>query len=121
MKKNEKLQELESLSFEKALEKLEGIVSKMESGKLPLEEMMKHFEEGSALSSICEKKLKELEKKIEILVKEDAQDGKWEEFSPKSGKNCTAADKTKSSASEKDTEETIEEEKEKKSEENTLF
>jgi exodeoxyribonuclease VII small subunit len=81
MKKENNHKELETLPFEKALERLEAVVSKMESGKLPLDEMMKYFEEGAQLSAICEKKLKELEKKIEILVKEDNQGGKWKEFS----------------------------------------
>jgi exodeoxyribonuclease VII small subunit len=81
MKKENNLKELETIPFEKALERLEAVVSKMESGKLPLDEMMKYFEEGAQLSSVCEKKLKELEKKIEILVREDNQGGKWKDFS----------------------------------------
>jgi exodeoxyribonuclease VII small subunit len=81
MKKEINQKEIEALPFEKALERLETVVSKMESGKLPLDEMMKYFEEGAQLSAICEKKLKELEKKIEILVKEDGQGGKWKDFS----------------------------------------
>ena len=70
----------DGLTFEKALERLEAVVEKMESGKLPLEEMMKYFEEGSKLSSLCGKKLKELEKKIEILVGGESDDPKWTEF-----------------------------------------
>jgi exodeoxyribonuclease VII small subunit len=81
MKKENGQKDLETIPFEKALERLESVVSKMESGKLPLDEMMKYFEEGAQLSAICEKKLKELEKKIEILVKEDNQGGKWKDFS----------------------------------------
>ncbi len=80
MKKEVKSKDLENIPFEKALERLEAVVEKMESGKLPLDEMMKYFEEGSALSTVCEKKLKDLEKKIEILVK-DGQEGKWKDFS----------------------------------------
>ena len=83
MKKDIKLKEIETLSFEKALERLESIIEKMESGKLQLDEMMKYFEEGATLSSLCEKKLKELEKKIEILVKNE-QGGKWNEFQSES-------------------------------------
>jgi exodeoxyribonuclease VII small subunit len=81
MKKENRQKESEAVPFEKALERLEAIVAKMESGKLSLDEMMKCFEEGSSLSQSCEKKLKDLEKKIEILVKEDAQGGKWKDFS----------------------------------------
>ena len=44
-------------SFEKALEKLEGIVANMESKKLSLDEMMKAYEEGKKLSDFCAKKL----------------------------------------------------------------
>lgn len=87
MKKKGKIQELESLPFEKALEQLEAVVSKMESGKLSLDEMMKSFEEGSALSAVCAKKLKALEKKIEILVKEDSKGGQWKDFDSDSSDN----------------------------------
>ncbi|HCE45396.1 MAG TPA: exodeoxyribonuclease VII small subunit [Lentisphaeria bacterium] len=87
MKKDGKLKEVEALPFEKALERLEAVIEKMESGKLQLDEMMKYFEEGSALSALCEKKLKELEKKIEILVKNE-QGGKWKEFQSEPEENA---------------------------------
>ena len=64
--KSEKEKEL---SFEEALVKLEASVTKMESGNLPLEDMMKAFEEGQTLAAICAKKLQAVEKKIEILKK----------------------------------------------------
>ncbi len=89
MKKESKAKETVDISFEKALERLELIVEKMESGKLQLDEMMKYFEEGSSLSAICEKKLKDLEKKIEILVK-NGQDGKWKNFSSSSENDDSA-------------------------------
>lgn len=120
MKKNERMKELESLSFEKALERLETIVSKMEGGKLPLEDMMEQFEEGSLLSSVCEKKLKELEKKIEILVKEDSDGGKWEEFDPDSSGKAVKAVKSAPIQS-PDEEEENEEEEEEKPKDDTLF
>ncbi len=59
--------------FEKALERLENIVSKMESGSLSLEKMMTHFEEGMSLINSCSEKLNEVERRIEILVKKDNQ------------------------------------------------
>ena len=62
----DKLKELEALPFEKALEKLEKIVEKMEDGELPLDDMIKNFEEATILSAICGKKLKAIEKKIEV-------------------------------------------------------
>ena len=58
-----------TIDFEKSLERLETLVNEMESGNLPLEEMIKHFEEGSKLVTLCSKKLTEVEQKIEKLVK----------------------------------------------------
>ena len=58
-----------TVDFEKSLERLETLVNEMESGNLPLEEMIKHFEEGSKLVTLCSKKLTEVEQKIEKLVK----------------------------------------------------
>ena len=52
------------LSFEKALERLETMVAEMESGKISLEKMMEHFEEGQKLTNFCSKKLNEIEKKL---------------------------------------------------------
>ncbi|OGV31663.1 MAG: exodeoxyribonuclease VII small subunit [Lentisphaerae bacterium GWF2_45_14] len=72
--------DLNKLPFEEALKRLEEIVEKMENGSLPLEEMISCFEEGNALSKLCGKKLSELEKKIEILVKENASGGEWKDF-----------------------------------------
>ena len=42
-------------------------------GELSLEEMIKHFEEGSKLVEVCSKKLNEVEQKIEKLVKKDGE------------------------------------------------
>jgi len=58
-----------SLKFESALEKLEKIVEEMESGDLPLDEILKKYEEGSGLVRYCAGKLTEAEKRIEILMK----------------------------------------------------
>ncbi len=60
-------------SFEKALERLEQIVAEMEGGKLTLEKMISHFEEGSKLVKFCSAKLNEVEKKIELLLTKDGQ------------------------------------------------
>ena len=57
-------------NFEKALEKLEGIIEEMEQGELKLDAMIKKFEEGTKLAGFCTKKLEEAEKKIEIITRE---------------------------------------------------
>lgn len=92
--KKELAKEFEKLPFEAALEKLETIVSKMETGKLPLDEMIKHFEEGNALASVCGGKLKQLEKKIELLVRETADGGEWKNFEDSEGSEETPNEKT---------------------------
>ena len=58
------------LSFETALGKLEAIVESMESGEVPLEELLAKFEEGSKLLKVCETRLKDAELKIELLKKQ---------------------------------------------------
>ena len=58
------------LKFEEALQKLEQIVQEMESGDLPLEEILKKYEEGSKLVQLCSAKLHEAEKRIEVLMKQ---------------------------------------------------
>jgi exodeoxyribonuclease VII small subunit len=70
-----------TVDFEKSLERLETIVGEMEGGELALEEMIKHFEEGSKLVTLCSKKLTEVEQKIEKLVKKGA-DLETEAFEP---------------------------------------
>jgi len=57
------------ISFETALAKLEGIVESMESGDVPLADLLAKFEEGSRLLKACEARLKEAELKIEQLKK----------------------------------------------------
>ncbi|MCW5548730.1 MAG: exodeoxyribonuclease VII small subunit [Opitutaceae bacterium] len=57
------------LSFENALGKLETIVESMESGEVPLAELLARFEEGSRLLKVCETRLKEAELRIEQLKK----------------------------------------------------
>lgn len=57
------------LSFEAALAKLETIVDSMESGEVPLAELLAKYEEGSRLLKVCEGRLKEAELKVEKLKK----------------------------------------------------
>ncbi|MGA1825484.1 MAG: exodeoxyribonuclease VII small subunit [bacterium] len=56
------------LSFEEAIKKLEDIVKYLENDTLDLENSLKIFEEGIKLSGICNQKLAEAERKIEILL-----------------------------------------------------
>ncbi len=56
--------------FEEALAELEKVVERLESGELSLDESLSAFEEGVALVKYCNQKLTEVEKKIELLVKD---------------------------------------------------
>jgi exodeoxyribonuclease VII small subunit len=58
--------------FEAAMARLEEIVQKLEQGDLPLEQSLKLFEEGIRLSRICNARLEEAERKVEILLKDKA-------------------------------------------------
>ena len=61
------------IAFEAALEKLESLVSSMESGEVPLATLVEKFEEGSRLVKLCEDRLKTAELKIEKLRQENEQ------------------------------------------------
>jgi len=58
-------------TFEDAMSELEDIVKRLESGDLPLEESLKIFEKGVALSRFCFNKLEEAEKRVSILIKDE--------------------------------------------------
>lgn len=59
-----------TLSFEDALAQLESIVESMESGQVPLAELLAKFEDGNKLLKICEARLKDAELRIEQLAKQ---------------------------------------------------
>ena len=54
-------------TFEKSVERLEGLIQAMESGDTPLADLVAKFEEGSKLLNHCQAQLKEAELKIEQL------------------------------------------------------
>jgi len=56
--------------FEDALEELESVVEQLESGDLSLEDSLAAFEKGVGLVKSCNQKLTEVEKKVELLVKD---------------------------------------------------
>lgn len=56
--------------FEVALEELEKVVEELESGDLSLEDSLTAFEKGVGLVKYCNQKLTDVEKKIELLVRD---------------------------------------------------
>jgi len=61
----------EPQNFEAALNQLEGIVKKMETGELSLEDALKNFEEGIRLSRDCQTSLKNAEQKVQLLTEKN--------------------------------------------------
>lgn len=57
-------------SFEQALSELESLVETLEQGDLSLEDSLKSFERGVALTRTCQLALKEAEQKIQILTEQ---------------------------------------------------
>lgn len=76
----EQQDDLHRLTFEQAMERLETIVSAMEQGGVPLDEMISKFEEGAAIANYCQGKLASLKKKMEILVKDRDNKASWQEM-----------------------------------------
>ena len=63
----------ETLRFEEGMAALEGLVARLESGELSLEDALQVFEEGVALVRRLNQRLTEAERRIEILSR--AEDG----------------------------------------------
>ena len=61
--------------FEQALAELEGLVERLERGDLPLDEALKIFERGVALTRHCQSSLQAAQQKVEILLKRSGQPG----------------------------------------------
>ncbi|SDH35439.1 exodeoxyribonuclease VII small subunit [Alteribacillus bidgolensis] len=64
---------LKNVSFEEAMEKLEGIVEKLEEGEVPLEQAIVMYQEGMSLSNVCHEKLQRIEKQMDRVVEEDGE------------------------------------------------
>lgn len=79
----------ENFDFEKNLKELEQLVEKLEQGDLSLEESLKQFERGVALTRACQEALSKAEQKVQILLQNSQQDGgkpELENFSPEEEK-----------------------------------
>lgn len=59
----------QKISFDEALLSLEDIARLLDSGELGLEESIARYEEGIKLARLCQEKLEESERKIEMLQK----------------------------------------------------
>ena len=68
--------------FDEALKRLEQIVGQMESGSMDLDAMVAAFEEGQRLIQFSTRKLNEVERRIEVLVKDGTGTEHAEPFAP---------------------------------------
>ncbi|HEY7963380.1 MAG TPA: exodeoxyribonuclease VII small subunit [Steroidobacteraceae bacterium] len=59
--------------FEEALAELEGLVERLERGDLPLDEALKVFERGVALTRHCQSSLQAAQQKVEILLRKGGE------------------------------------------------
>ena len=73
--------DIAKMTFEAALDELEGIVEKLEGGKIGLEDSIRIYERGELLKAHCEAKLKDAEARIErITLKADGTPSGTEPF-----------------------------------------
>ena len=63
---------LEKVTFEDALQELEGIVASLERGDVSLDDAIAAFERGTQLKSHCQARLEEARMKVEIIKAPDA-------------------------------------------------
>ena len=78
------------------MDRLEAIVEQMESGKLPLEDLIMRYEEGTNLVKICQERLANAEQKIEIIARDSAGKALMKEFeaTPEPGAPANAVAET---------------------------
>ena len=57
-----------SPDFEQSLSELEALVAKLEQGDVPLEQALKTFERGVALTRQCQTALRNAQQKVEVLL-----------------------------------------------------
>ena len=62
-------------SSEESLQEVQEIITRIEEGKLPLEDSVKQFEEGMKTLAALDEELKEMNRRLTVL-----QDGKEQEL-----------------------------------------
>ena len=71
-------------TFESALERLEQIVEEMEGNRLPVEELLGRYEEGTKLVKVCQQRLETAEKRIELITRNASDAAELAPFDPTS-------------------------------------
>ena len=74
-------------TFEEAMARLEAIVAEIDSEELGLEKQFELFKEGMGLARFCEAKLSEVQKSVEIVLKESGEEWKTALFEEEGGED----------------------------------
>ncbi len=70
MPPSQKKETEENLQFEEAIERLESIIERMESEQIPLQELLKDYEEGTKLLKLCRDRIDGARQKVDKINKE---------------------------------------------------
>jgi exodeoxyribonuclease VII small subunit len=62
------------VEFEQSIQALEAVVATLEKGDISLDDALKQFEKGIALTRNCQTLLKDAEKKINTLINENTSE-----------------------------------------------
>jgi exodeoxyribonuclease VII small subunit len=73
--------------FETSLKELENLVETMEEGDISLEDSLKNFEKGIALTRACHQALSDAEQKVKILMKDQNNKDELVDFEPEDDQN----------------------------------
>ena len=84
------MQDLKQYSFEELMAHLEQLVGSMERGDMPLEKLLENYEKGSVMLKECRARLDRFQKKIEVLRKDDGENGVWQNFTPENSRAVNA-------------------------------
>ena len=74
--------DLEKLTFEKAMKELEELVDSLDKGDVSLDEAIAAYDRGSQLKDYCQKKLQEAKMKVDTIQASDNIDTIPEKLSP---------------------------------------
>lgn len=73
-------------NFEANLRELEDILQQLEHGELPLETALAKFEAGMRLIRLCNQQLDAVERRVEILLRDEAGNFVTKPFEPAEGR-----------------------------------
>lgn len=64
---SDSLSSLQGLSYEAALQELEQLVARIESGNMPLDQMLTGYQRGAQLLALCRSRLETVQNQIQVL------------------------------------------------------